>query len=241
MELVHPVHGAETRPVCAALTWRPPPWTQRLLESDSGPGAPTSLMSSLPSLIFSVAPTTNWWILSISASCGGQQQQINVTVLLPQVSVTIETAAAACEGWGLYTHEPTSPHSTWEVGNTPIYQRETSGSEKLSNFPRDTQLPSGRTGTGWGPVLLAPLPAAFLSTHRTGRDKHTGTRSERLPHARAFKVHVALKQNTLASRWRFGLQNFSPNTWKAYMWAPGLTRKHLANNPPCTPTLPSKG
>ena len=37
------------------------------------------------------------------------------------------------------------------------------------------------------------------------------------------------------------VQNFSQNTWKPYMWAPGLTQKHLANNPSCTPTLPSKG
>lgn len=64
--------------------------------------------------------------------------------------------------------------------------------EALVTFPGDTQHPSGRTGTDRGSCLLHPhyaLPVHSL----TGRDEHTSSVREQLPHARAFKVHVALK------------------------------------------------
>lgn len=85
-------------------------------------------------------------------------------------------------------------------------------------------------------------PACRLPVHSPDRKGQTHTRSIRVAAPRqGFQGARDFKTHTLASRWRFGLQNFSANTWKAYIWAPGLTQKRLANNSPGTPTLPSKG
>lgn len=61
-----------------------------------GPGVHTSLMSSLPSLMFSVAPTTSWWMLSMSASCGRKEGSEH-TPPLP-APCTTQMAATADRG-----------------------------------------------------------------------------------------------------------------------------------------------
>lgn len=49
----------------------------------------TSRMSSFPSFTFSVAPTTSWWMLSISVSCHGRWDQQSVHVWLRFITHTV--------------------------------------------------------------------------------------------------------------------------------------------------------
>lgn len=95
-----------------------------------GPGAPTSLMSSLPSLMFSVAPTTSWWMLSMSASWRTGRMSTP-----PSLPPPFSTDSNGCSQRAGYTQEPVHPHST------PHYRRELKAQRSFISCPKSHSHP----------------------------------------------------------------------------------------------------